>query len=120
VGDVALSYRDKETPLKPTHYACSTGLAIAHVQSVVIHRVIMELEHVGRTDLRLQAWGSMEERLHVLLGLDYSAEQAKDCEIGTSRGYFPGACMAHSGGTDVGVGCSRVWQEALPRASGGG
>eukprot|EP00966_Prymnesium_polylepis_P204865 4746217-Prymnesium_polylepis.1 len=64
VGDVALGYRSKERPLKPTHYACSTGLAIAHVQSVVIHRVLMELEQEGRTDLRLQAWGSMEERLH--------------------------------------------------------
>eukprot|EP00966_Prymnesium_polylepis_P002051 46907-Prymnesium_polylepis.1 len=25
-----------------------------------------------------------------------------DSEIGTSRGYFPGACLARSGGTDVG------------------
>eukprot|EP00966_Prymnesium_polylepis_P144547 3337983-Prymnesium_polylepis.1 len=30
-------------------------------------------------------------------------------EIGTFRVYFPGACLAHSVGTDVGVGCSLVW-----------
>ena len=75
VGDVALKYRAKETPLKPTHYACSTGLAMLHVQSVVIHRLIMELEQEGMTDARLSAWGSMEERLHHLLGLEISVEQ---------------------------------------------
>ena len=37
VGDVALQFRDKETDLGPSHYFCSSGLAVCHVQNVVIH-----------------------------------------------------------------------------------
>ena len=36
VGDVALQYRDKVSDLRATHYCCSTSLAFAHVNSVVI------------------------------------------------------------------------------------
>ena len=48
VGDVALQYRNKHTPLKPTHYACSTGLAVAHVNAVVIHRATRARDHGTR------------------------------------------------------------------------
>ena len=51
-GDVALQYRDKETDLEPTHYICSTALAIAHVNNVVIHTFRRKLAAEGRVDER--------------------------------------------------------------------
>eukprot|EP00966_Prymnesium_polylepis_P058876 1364653-Prymnesium_polylepis.1 len=48
VGTTALSYRGKDgTPLGPTHYICSTGLAIAHVNSIVINTFRRELAAEG-------------------------------------------------------------------------
>ena len=78
VGDVALLYRDKETPLLATHYTIATNLAVAHVNSVVFDKMWMALEQEGdEPDARLEAFGTFERRLHQLLGLSYSPEQEK-------------------------------------------
>ena len=75
VGDVALQYRDKISTLGPTHYICSTGLAIVHVENVVINRIRLDLAGDGLTDLKIEAWDTMESRLHDLIGLEYSQVQ---------------------------------------------
>ena len=72
---MALQYRDKHTPLQPTHYICSTGLAIAHVQNVVIHKFRRQLAERGIVDDRIETFGTMETRLFELTGLPYSKYQ---------------------------------------------
>jgi hypothetical protein len=47
VGDVALLYRSKETPLLATHYTIATNLAIAHVNSIVFDKIRISLEQEG-------------------------------------------------------------------------
>ena len=75
VGDVALQYRDKISTLGPTHYICSTGLAIAHVENVVINRFRMDLAADERMDQKIEAWDTMQSRLYDLIGLEYSEMQ---------------------------------------------
>ena len=72
VGMVALKYRDKETPLKPTHYVCATGLVVSHVQNTVVHRFRRQLAEEGRVDDRIEQFGTFQGRLHQLIGLSYS------------------------------------------------
>ena len=78
VGDVALQYRDKETDLEPTHYICSTALAICHVNNVVIHRFRRRLAANGQVDRRIEEFGTMETRLHELIGLSFSKQQERE------------------------------------------
>ena len=76
VGDVALQYRDKHTILGPTHYICSTGLAMAHVNNICIHKFRRQLAARGAIDSRIEAFDCMETRLFKLIGLPYSKHQA--------------------------------------------
>ena len=81
VGDIALQYRDKINPLGPTHYICSTGLAITHCNAIVIAKCRQELADEDDFDQRLDAFGSMESRLYDLIGLPYSVRQQNEwCE----------------------------------------
>jgi len=75
VGMVALKYRDKETKLGPTHYTVSTGLAIAHCNNVCIHKFRVELAREGIVDQDIEAFGTMELRLHEILGVPTSEWQ---------------------------------------------
>ena len=75
VGDVALQYRTKETDLRATHYVASTSLAICHVQNVVLEKFRRKLKLMGIVDEKLEQFGTMESRLHELLGLSTSKEQ---------------------------------------------
>eukprot|EP00966_Prymnesium_polylepis_P069764 1621880-Prymnesium_polylepis.1 len=77
VSDVALKYRDKINALEPTHYICSTGLAIAHVNAVCIYKFKLELQTEGRTDARIEQFHSMEQSLFELIGLSTSETQRK-------------------------------------------
>jgi len=76
VGDVALQFRDKHTVLGPTHYIASTGLAIAHVNTVCIHKFRRQLAARGLVDSRIEAFDCMETHLLKLIGLPYSKQQA--------------------------------------------
>mgnify|MGYP003685714465 CR=1 FL=1 len=70
-----MHYRPKEKQLKPTHYICSTGLAIAHVQNVCIHRFRHILAEDGKKDERIEAFGTMEARFFELIGLASTTAQ---------------------------------------------
>ena len=62
VGDVALQYRSKEIALGPTHYICSTALAVCHVQNVVIHRFKQQLAKDEMTDTRIEVRAPRAQR----------------------------------------------------------
>ena len=86
-GKVALGYRDKDgTPLGPTHYICSTGLAIAHCNSTVINAFRATLLEDNMVDQKIEAFGNFQTRLHELIGLPTSEEQRKQwaCLLYTS------------------------------------
>ena len=75
VGTVALLYRPKGVDLRSTHYVASTNLSICHVNMVVLTRMSRLLYADGIDDSRITAFGTLETRLHSLLGLSYSEEQ---------------------------------------------
>ena len=79
VGMVALIYRDKVTPLGPTHYMMETDFAIAHVNSTVLARVKAELLlEDGTVDARLIRWdGGYRKLLMISLGMEPSPTTLK-------------------------------------------
>ena len=79
VGTVALRFRDKERPLKPTHYIASTSLAIAHVNNTVIHAIRSRLlEQLGEIDARIEDFGTYQQRLFELCRMQPSVDQKKE------------------------------------------
>ena len=76
VGNVALRFRDKERPLKPTHYVASSSLAIAHTNDTVIHVIRSTLlSQFGEIDPKIEAFGTYQQRLFELCGLKPSVAQ---------------------------------------------
>ena len=64
VGTVALLYRDKGVDMKSVQYVAATNLAIIHVNNVVFFSMAMR----GVDERRIDEFGTMEARLHDMLG----------------------------------------------------